>query len=170
MVKIEMHKKRNLEDIQKELQRKGELINDQNTVTHAEKIIGQALIDAKIPVIPQFDVEGRSYDFKVYHYPILIEIDGGIHNTEHKRINDYVKDRFVQRRGFRVYRFANFETYDAKFLRKAISEVRSMMRYCGKQPKEVYLYPLTIVEQFKMWILKLKGKKWQHSIKVNFLK
>lgn len=170
MVKIDLHKKRNLMDIQRELQQKGELINEQNTLTHAEHKIGQALIDAKIQVIPQFEVDGRSFDFKVFHYPILIEIDGGVHNTEPKRINDYVKDRYVQRRGYKVYRFANFEVYSEKYLRKAVSEVKSMMRYCGRQPREVYLYPLSIWEQIQMWWMKRKGKTFPKAMRVELLK
>lgn len=171
MVKINKYKTKNLREIQQELQEQGELINEQNTLTKAETLIGQTLIDAGIPLIPQYSVNGRSYDFKVFHYPILIEIDGGIHNTEAKRLNDYIKDRYVQRRGYRVYRFANSEIYQEKYLKKAIGEIKSLMKYCGTQPKEVYLYPLTIREQIIMWWNNvIRGKVWEQSIKIRFNK
>jgi very-short-patch-repair endonuclease len=170
MTKINLYYKKNLLEIQKEMRKTGELINEQTTITKAENIIGQALIDSHIPIIPQYEVNGRSYDFKVYHYPILIEIDGGIHNTSPKRLNDYIKDRYVQRRGFRVYRFANLEIYNDKYLRKAVGEVKSLIKYCGSQPREVYLYPMTLWEQIKLWWCKVKGKKFPRSVKVEFLK
>jgi very-short-patch-repair endonuclease len=170
MVKFEYYKKRNLRDIQKEMVQKGELINDQTTITHSEKVIGQALIDAGIPVLPQFEIEGRSFDFKIYQYPILIEVNGSIHNTPKKRLNDAIKSRYVQRRGFKVLTFLNQEIENKRYLRKAVGEVRSTIRYCGKQPKEVHLYPLSIWEQLKMWVLKLMGKEWKKSIRIEFLK
>jgi very-short-patch-repair endonuclease len=170
MVKIDMYKKRNLAEIQKEMIKNGELVNEQNTITRSENILGQALIDAHIPVIPQYEVSGRSFDFKIYHYPILLEVDGTIHNTNKKRLSDAVKDRFVIRRGYKVLRFLNQEFDNPTYLKKAIGEIRSTIRFCGKQPREVHLYPLTIWEQIKMWIQTMKGKKFPYSLKVEFLK
>ena len=152
-----MKKRQNLRDIQRELAQKGELVTPDMTVTKSENDFAQLLLQAGIQLVPQFEVEGRSFDFKIFHYPILIEIDGGVHREEKNRLNDYRKDRFVQRRGYRVMRFSNGEVQGKKnFI--IVKEVQSMMRHCGRTPREVYVYPLTIREQIMLWWRKIRGE------------
>lgn len=170
MVKIEKYEKKNFEQLKKEYEDKGELQNTKITITNTEIKLEKVLIRAGIQVIPQYTIDNRSFDFKVKHYPILIEVDGSIHNMEQKRLNDYKKDRYVQRRGYRVYRFANSEIHNEKYFYKIIGEIKSMIKYCGKQPVEVHLYPLSIGEQIKMWWANKRGKKWENSVRVEVLK
>lgn len=170
MVKVELYKKKNLSQIKEELDFKGDLQNNKNIITKTEIKLEKALKTAGINLIPQFLIDGRSFDFKIDHYPILIEVDGSIHNMEHKRRNDYRKDRYVQRRGYRVYRFTNEEVHNHKYMYKLIGEIKSMIKYCGKQPVEVHLYPLSIKEQLHLWWNNKKGKKWINSVKVNIIK
>jgi len=156
---------RNLEDIQKELAEQGELVMEEMTSTKAETIFGKALLNAGIQIIPQFDVDGRSFDFKVFHYPILIEIDGLVHTEVKKRYMDYRKDRYVQRRGYRVMRFTNTEATE-NYLSKAIIEVKAMIRYCGRMPREIHLYPLSIWEQVMYWWKKKFGGYTDYDRKI----
>lgn len=155
--KYKLHKKRDLIDIQKDLYHRGELCNDQVAVTQSENTLGQALIDAGIPVIPQFEMSGKSFDFKLRDYAVLIEVDGSVHNAQHKRVRDYRKDRRAMRKGFRVIRFANFEV--RKYTDGCVKEVQSMIWNMQKQPRIVEVYVPTLREHFGLWWKKLRGKE-----------
>lgn len=160
-MKVKIVEKQTYKSYRKELENKGERVN---TITKAEGILAEALHKARISVISQHEVGGRSFDFKVEHYPILIEVDGRIHLTAQKRFLDYRKDRFVQRRGFKVLRFTNTEII-GKDLQRTVNEIRMSMKYCIYQPREIELYPLTLWEQIRMWIK--KGEyKWDTQDKV----
>ena len=86
-----LKKKMSYEDIKRHLAKSGELINRENTVTPAENVFGRRLVDAGIAVIPQFQIGDYSYDLKVEKYPILLEIDGGVHREEQRIEKDYIK-------------------------------------------------------------------------------
>lgn len=149
-----------LEEMQKILVKNGELMNNQTTVTLCENILGQALIDAGIQVIPQFKVDENVFDLKIFHYPILIEVDGGVHKDPNVRVKDYRKDRMAQRKGFKVLRFANGEVqYE---LHNAVEQIKATIAKCGQQPKEVWLYPLSPWEQLKRWY-----KEWRKKNETN---
>jgi len=138
-----MRNRFNLAEMQKRLAKKGELITEGMMLTKAESEMGNLLLDAGLKAIPQFIIDGRSFDFRIAEYPILIEVDGGIHNTPKKRLNDYRKDRYVMRRGYRVFRYTNFEVgSDKNFL--IVKELKNAMEYIEKCPRET----LVIYESF----------------------
>jgi very-short-patch-repair endonuclease len=152
MTKVVFDKRRrNLADIQRELAQNGEIMTDQMTVTKTENRLGQALIDSGLEVVAQFELDGRSFDLKILTYPILIEVDGSIHATFDKRQNDYRKDRYAQRRGYKILRFTNDEINDDKQIGRIITEVKSMIYRVGHSPREIHVYPLSIPEQIKLW-------------------
>lgn len=142
-------KKRNLSDIQKELVNSGELINEEIVVTETENRLGNALIINNIKIIPQFIINGISFDFKILNYPILIECDGGVHSLKDRRLKDYRKDRLAQSKGFKVLRFANGEINNQ--LNKCIEEIKNVIDNSDKSPREVVLYPISIFELIKRW-------------------
>jgi very-short-patch-repair endonuclease len=157
MTGIDFYKKNmDLRDLQKELFKNGELINESVVSTRAELDIGIVLQERGIKVIPHHMIDGKEFDFKVLEYPILIEIDGSIHGELHKRYKDYSKDRAAQIKGFRVLRFTNDETKNADMI---ANQILACMRFTGKQPRFVYIYPLSIWEQIKLWLLKISKKR-----------
>jgi len=139
-------KKKDFIDIQRELYKNGELMNQEVTDTKSELVIGQKLIDNHIYVIPQFKVGDYPFDLKIKEYPILIEVDGSIHNEYERRVKDYRKDRYAQKRGFLVLRFTNEEGLTPLNI---VEEVKSFIRNSGKSPKEIWLYTYTIIDKFK---------------------
>ena len=148
-----VRKRVNLLDLQGEMLKKGELVNESVVATKSENKLGQALIDRGIQLIPDFKVNEKSFDFKVFHYPILIEVDGGIHKTFNVRLKDYRKERYAQKRGFRILRFLNFEVN--RELNNCIADVENMIQRCGMSAREIQLYPYTVQEQVKDWLKKI---------------
>lgn len=157
-IDVELFKKsKDMRDLQRELTRNGEMINETNTVTYSEKILGQALIDHGIKLVPSFKLSDKEFDIKLFDYPILIEVDGSIHNNVNKRQKDYSKDRMAQIKGFKVLRFSNEEI---KNISGPIKQIQECIKSSGKQPRIAFIYPLTFWEQIKMWwIRKIKKKK-----------
>ena len=149
-------KKRNLLDIQADLMRKGEFINEVVTVTHSENIFGQAMLDKGLKLIPNFRMNNFSYDFKIFHYPILIEVDGGVHKNYKIRLKDYQKERWAQKNGYYIIRFMNEEI--GQNLDSCVQEVETMIRKSGQQAREIWVYELSIGEQIKKWYKKLRKK------------
>ncbi len=146
-------RKKNLLDIQKELVKTGELVNCTVTETVSENILGKDLSDNGVKLIPQYNVGNYSFDFKVKHYPILIEVDGSIHNTSRKRRKDSIKDRYAMLQGFKVIRVGNIEVC-SKDRPRIVSEIKQIIANCIKQPREIQLYPMTIWENLKFWFSK----------------
>lgn len=109
--------------------------------------LGQKLIEKGIHVMPQYQFEKWSYDFKISDYPILLEVDGGIHKEERVRLNDYIKDRKAQRRGFKVLRFTNGEV-DRK-TDMCVDVIRSVINGINKSPREIWLYQYSFWDQIK---------------------
>ena len=155
-------KRVNLRDLQKEMAQSGELINTDVTETNSENKIGQLLLDAKIHLYPQFKLGEKSFDFKIKHYPILIEIDGGVHREEKVRGKDYIKDRAAIIEGFKVMRFSNYEVATEPDM--VIREVRAAISKSFRQKVEILLYPLTLKEQIVIWWRKITGKKEYEGI------
>lgn len=140
MARSLIYNKKNLLDIQKELVKTGEFANSQTTITYCENRLAQALIDSKVRIQTGFMVEGYEFDIKIHQYPILIEIDGEIHNDEIRRQKDYLKDRLATRLGFRVYRFTN---EDIRQVSEVVHFIKTAIDNCTRQPSKTYLYPLS---------------------------
>jgi len=142
-------KKRNLLDIQKELLLRGELITPDTNNTTSEIKFGQAMVDAGLKLYPEYRVGDYRFDFKVKHYPILIEIDGSVHWSKDKHEIDMRKMRYATMHGFKILRFGNYDKIGL-----VISEVKRSITYCGKSPKEVRIYKMSLFEQIKEWFHK----------------
>lgn len=149
-----IRKKTDLHELQKIMARNGELCNEAMTATHFENKLGQKLIDEGIGIYPDFKVEEKSFDFKIAHTNILVEIDGVIHNDQDIRLKDYKKDRMAQKKGFRVLRFSNDEINQN--LVNCVEEIKSMINKCGRVPREIWLYQYTVFDWIKD---KFKGRK-----------
>ncbi len=147
------HKSKDLHDLQDELARRGELVNDDTADTKYVTQLGQALLDAGIRVKAEHKVGDYSFDLKIWQYPILIEVDGKYHNVYQARQRDYIKDRQAQRRGFKVYRFTNDEV--ERTLPSVVQQIKASVNFVGLQPKEIRIYPLTIMEQISRWLSKI---------------
>jgi len=153
-------KSRNLADLQKELVKNGELVNETTTETPSENKFGNLMTSNNIKVIASFMLNNRQYDFKLYDYPILIEIDGAIHNEMERRQKDYVKDRYATSKGYRVIRFTNNEIEREQSM--VLQSVREVMKGMSKSPRIAYVYPLSIKEQIQYWYYKKfhRGEKF----------
>jgi very-short-patch-repair endonuclease len=57
----------------------------------------------------QFPFRGYFLDFACLSYRLVIEVDGGQHNDERQAEHDAVRDRILQRQGFRVMRIPTGE-------------------------------------------------------------
>jgi very-short-patch-repair endonuclease len=136
---------RNLAEFQKELAKKGELLDKGNTCTFSENSLGQRLIAENIKIVPQWTVGNHSFDFKLLQFAILIEVDGGIHNYRKVRHKDYIKDRYAQRCGFKVLRFSNYEVTHS--IQNIMDEIRATIKTVKKQPLLVFIYKYTLKEQ-----------------------
>jgi len=145
-----IYEKKNLLDIQKELVKTGEFANAQTTITYAENRLAQALIDAKVRIQTGFMVDGYEFDIKIYQYPILIEVDGEIHESPERRQKDYLKDRLATRLGYRVYRFTNEEI---KQVSEVVHFIKTAIADCTRQPHKTYLYPLSPFEYLKYMLI-----------------
>lgn len=135
----------NLEEIQKELVKKGEFLPENCLDTKSENKIGQELLKQGIKVVPQYKIKEWKFDFKLLEYPILIEIDGDVHNYKRRRHKDYPKDRYAQGLGFKVLRFSNHEV--KHLLPIIVNEIKIIMNSVKRQPKIVWIYKMSIREQ-----------------------
>ena len=140
--------KGDLREIQKQLAKRGELVNSTMTMTKQETIFGKRLIKAGVKVICDHKIDGYSFDFKVLRYPILIEVDGGIHNTFKRRAADYKKDRLAIKKGFIVLRFTNNEAGYTGRISDAVQEVKAIVNKTNECPKEV----IVVRETFWEWL------------------
>lgn len=145
---------KNLLDLQKDLIKKGEFINTSVTVTKSENKIGQFLLDNNIRVLPGHMILDWEFDFKLFEYPILIEIDGGIHDCRDKRLRDYAKDAYAQQQGFRVLRFGNEDVKNRPLY--IIEQIKYMINSINKSPREIWINEYTIIDKIKDWFRGLK--------------
>lgn len=144
----------NLHDLQKIMAKNGELCNEYTVRTKTENKLGQRLIEEGIGILSDFEVNEKSFDFKVFNYPILIEVDGGYHKEEKSRLRDYEKDRQAQRQGFKVMRFSNWEVNER--MDRCVTEIKSMINKCGRVPREIWLYPYSLFDRIKDFLKKRK--------------
>ena len=147
-----LKKKTDLNDLKAILYRNGELINYETVETPAEDKFGQKLVDAGINIIPQFKMDDFTFDFLIKNYPILVEIDGGVHMEPERRKKDYIKDRYAQKMGFKVLRFSNNEVFTTHF----VQEVQSAIRNCTRTPQQIWLYPYTITDAIRDFLVRIK--------------
>ena len=154
-------RKISLEDLKKEYLDRGELVNYQTADTLSEFLLGKELLIAGFKVFPQHKIGDYRFDYKLRDYPILIELDGGVHNEVEVRQKDYRKDRYALARGFRVVRFSNDEVNSFEGRKKCAQETREIARLIQHSPKEVEVYSVGIVEQIKHWLglKKIEGLK-----------
>lgn len=136
-----MKKKFNLLDLQQQLTKRGELICEGNTETEAELRFGEEAIKRKIKLIPQWKVGSYTFDFKVSKFPILIEIDGRIHDDYQVRQKDCRKDIYALKNGFKVLRFINKDCLNNN-VHLILNDVQDVLRFSWNSPREVWLYPL----------------------------
>ncbi len=156
-IKNIIKKRMDLHDVQKILARNGELCNDDMVMTPMENKLGQALVENNIKIIPNFMLENKSFDFKLFHYPVLIECDGGYHKEEKSRLRDYRKDRIAQKRGFKVLRFTNFEIHNDTH--SCVQQINAIIKRIKQQPREIWLCQYTLIDLIKDRIKKWKEKK-----------
>lgn len=146
----------NLLDVQRELTKRGELITSTNTGTKSETIAGEKLLNAGIRLLPQFKFGSWSFDYKVKGKPLLIEIDGKVHELQDKKQRDYEKERFAQIRGFRILRFTNKEAWNGNI----VKEVQDMLGNLESSPTEIIIYKQSFVEQIAEWLVNIfRGNK-----------
>jgi very-short-patch-repair endonuclease len=48
-------------------------------------------------------------DFACRRARVIVEVDGGQHNSEEGLLRDYVRDRWFESQGYQVLRFSNYE-------------------------------------------------------------
>ncbi len=80
--------------------------------TDAEKIVWRALRNrqfAEYKFRRQHPIAPYTVDFVCLSRQLIIEIDGGQHNTVDERRSDEARTAFLQSLGFRVIRFWNHE-------------------------------------------------------------
>lgn len=133
------------EDVKKHLVRTGQLITKDMTRTPSETVFGRKLVEAGIPVHPQFRLGEFEYDFRIVGYNIIAEIDGGIHKDDAVIARDYIKWRYAAQNGYTLIRFTNAEAHNGKL----VEEVKNVMAGCKISPAEVWLVKYTILDWIK---------------------
>ena len=147
--------KKSFNDIKLELIKAGEFMDRTEASSGSEYIFGNKLIDAGIKIIPHFKIGDYEYDVKILEYPVIIEVDGEFHEEGRVREKDYIKWRHAIKKGFILARFTDKEAHSLY----AVEEVRKIIANCTKVPKEVWLYPYTILDWIKDKIKGVKRKK-----------
>ena len=84
----------------------------------------------EIPFAPQYPIRREDdtnkyyiLDFYMPTLNLVVELDGGYHDSEDMVKNDAIRDEFLKRKGFRVVRLTNkqvFETKTVKDLKKLL--------------------------------------------------
>lgn len=142
-------KSMDLMELKQKLIQTGELIDPKAMDTGHEKKVAFALAKYNLRVVPQHKLGKYVFDFKVVNYPILIEIDGNVHNMKKVREKDYRKDRMAQKLGFKVLRYSNRELSEST--NNIVQEMRAVMKKTGKQPHELVIYKMSFIESLKLW-------------------
>ena len=101
-----------------------------------------------IRLVPDFKIGEIRYDFHVLNYPLIIEVDGGIHNDNEKRKRDYRKDRLALKHGYRVIRFSNEEINNK--MHEVYKEFMEVYENIGKIPK-IYHYNVPEIKLKNIW-------------------
>ena len=131
------------DSLQAELLKQGELANPIAFKTKHEQRLASMLIDAGFQIIPSYHVKEWEFDIKLQEYPILIEVDGVVHDFSEVRKKCNIKDRYAQSKGFKVLRFSNEEVSSS-----LVNEIKCLIKDCSinRNPKEVWLYKETFFE------------------------
>jgi len=158
---LEKGEKYDLHTLQRILTKSGELVPVASGETHAEDKFIELMERHGIKVIPQWRVDKYLFDFKVSEAPILIEIDGGVHNKAQQRQRDYMKDRLAHRKGFVVLRFTNAEVHDGQqgggSEEQFIRELRINLSFVRRSPREVILKEKIVIREVGLYGL---VKRW----------
>jgi len=100
--------------------------------TRAEIVFKKKLqcFDFNINFQKPFSDGGRLYiaDFYIPIYNLIIEVDGGYHNTKERREKDRERDDWFIGRGIRVWRITN-----ATAFKITTNEMSEVFRYCKKR-------------------------------------
>jgi len=71
-------------------------------------------------------VGGYILDFYCKEKRLIVEIDGGIHQTKEAREYDAVRDKFLTELDYKVLRFTNNEV--EKDIRKVVEKIKNYLR------------------------------------------
>lgn len=108
--------------------RRAELIN---MASEAEKRACRVLKILGYDIIPQYPINtGRHYYFADIYIPalrLIVEIDGGYHDTRKQRRNDRNRSANIRRHGFHVCRLSNKDTRDTAKVRAKIDAMKRRM-------------------------------------------
>jgi len=113
-------------DNQDLLGRRRELRKDQ---TKAEEILWWYLRNRKMGVKfkRQHGVGGYIADFYCAEKKIIIELDGGIHNSDEAKQNDAVRDKYFKELGYTILRFKNEEVEDKDKIEEVLHKIQSLL-------------------------------------------
>jgi very-short-patch-repair endonuclease len=102
MPKDWVHNARNLRDRRRDLRKNS---------TTAESWLWYSLRDNKLGVKfrRQHSIGGYIADFYCQKTKLIIELDGGIHNTVESKEYDKIRDKYFIELGYKVLRFKNIE-------------------------------------------------------------
>lgn len=108
-----------------------ELAN-RKVISSSEKRLKKALLDCGVKFEHEYFLNGKTYDFRIVGYPILIEQDGSIHKwkKEVKR-NDKIKDFLAEMSGYELIRVSECLTKrsaEAFVMEKLVSRMRAQDR------------------------------------------
>ena len=94
--------------------------------TKAEKILWEELKGKKLGVKfrRQHSIAKYIVDFYCHKHRLIIEIDGGYHNTENQQKSDLFRSKELERLGLKVIRFTNEEIYNS------LSDVLNKIKIC----------------------------------------
>jgi len=73
----------------------------------------------------QHSISGYILDFYCLEKKLIIEIDGGIHNTREIRLNDAVRDKFFRDLDYTILRFTNDQVDSDIF--KVLTKIKSTL-------------------------------------------
>ena len=95
--------------------------------TKSENIIWQYLKNKGIGVKfrREHSISGYILDFYCIEKNLIIEVDGGVHNTEEAREYDEVRDKFFTDLDFKVLRFSNGEVENN--IHNVIAKIKSYL-------------------------------------------
>ena len=80
--------------------------------TPAEKRLKKALLHYRIKFTFQKRIKKYFFDFHIKGTKLLIEVDGGYHNSGHQETRDLQKEIVAQSKGYRLMRVKNREIWN----------------------------------------------------------
>lgn len=124
--------------------------------TKAEKNLCRILRHRKINFIFQKRIGRYFYDFLIKGSKLLIEVDGGSHNSANKQTRDMEKESIARKKGYRIIRFSNWQVWNQ------IDKVIYGIKACKNKeripvPRSGILQPVDKYE--KVW----NGREWKYE-------